>query len=405
MERGSVARRSGFRFEATLTRYRVLMASSVPLAAPWNGADKNFARLLVEFDRANRYTVQTGPADAWPADRVLAIRSRKAESMPTATQKLRALAYMARHAPGADLLHVVASLVRPSRWSADALRAWRAASGKPVIHTVPSIGDAPVDQRHFAGDVTVVVSEHTQRLLSARGVQNVVRVYPPLDERRLRPAVEPDQLAGELALGPRAVLYPAHYGPESGIKEMIEAFGRLPADLSDCVLVLACRHHLGQDPEREARQALAWSAAAGIAARVRLVGNFKDMPALIRACAITALVPAKLSGKMDLPLVILEALALGRPVIVADRPPMNEALLGEGGLAAEFGDISGLSAALSRLLCHASLREHLAAQGRAAVMQQCDPAKITERYQQFYDSAVAKRGATLKKGSSRFGNG
>ncbi len=388
-----------------MTPHRILMASSVPLAAPWNGADKNLARLLVEFDSANRYTVETGPADAWPADRVAAIRLRNPSSMPTAAQKLRGLRYIARHAVGADLLHMVASLAHPSRWAADALRAWRAAYGKPVVHTAPSIGDVPADRQHFAGDITVVVSEYTRRLLSTHGVPNVVRVYPPLDERKLRAVGDPAQLAGQLALGPRAVLYPAHYGLESGIKEMIEAFARLPEGLGDAVLAVACRTHVGQDAEVEARQVRAWASAAGVADRVRVIGSVNDMPALIRACAVTALVPARLSSKMDLPLVILEALALGRPVIVADRSPMNEALLGEGGLAVAFGDVSGLALALGHLLCDAGLREQLGAHGRAAVLQHCDPAHVAERYQQFYDAALTMRRTALKKESSRFADG
>lgn len=372
-----------------MTSIRILMVSSVPLAAPWNGADKNFARLLVELDRGHRYTVQTGPVDVWPADRVFAIRQRHPEAMPTTRQKLRSLAYMARYARGADLLHVVASLARPSRWVVDGLRAVRTLSGRPLVHTVPSIGDQPAERRNFVADVTVVVSNYTQRLLSNSGVPNVVRVFPPLDERSLRPAADPAQLAAELALGSRAVLYAAHYDPESGMREMIQAFARLPAELGDSVLVLACRTHVGQDPGREAERAFAWAAEAGIAGRVRVLGNVRDMPALIRACAITVLVPASLSSKMDLPFVILEALALGRPVIVADRAPMSEALLGEGGLAVRYGDVSGLTLALGHLLAHASLREEMAARGRAAVLSQCDPAHVVDCYQQFYASAIA----------------
>jgi phosphatidylinositol alpha-1,6-mannosyltransferase len=345
----------------------------------------------VAFDRANRYTVQTGPGDAWPADRVNAVRLQNPGAMPTAREKIRTAGFMIRYAPGADLLHVVASLNRPSRWAADTLRAWRAVFRKPVIHTVPSIGDAAPDRRHFAGDLTVVVSDHTRDLLMEAGVANVARVYPPLDERKLAAAPElVGQLRAEHALGDRAVLYPAHYGPDSGIKEMIEAFTRLPEELNDAVLVMACRTHVGQDPEQEAQRVATWAAEAGIGDRVRVLGNVKAMPALIRACAVTALVPARLSSKMDLPLVVLEALALGRPAIVADRAPMSEGLLGNGGFAVPFGDIPALAVALARLLQDPRLREELGARGRAAVLNQCDPERVARRYEEFYEWATAQ---------------
>jgi glycosyltransferase involved in cell wall biosynthesis len=371
---------------------RILMLSSVPLAAPWNGADKNMARLLAHADPSNHFIVQTDRDEVWPSH-VESIRERRTSAMPTRDQKLRAFAYLLRHTGAADLVHVVASLSNPSRWSAPLLRAWTALRRRPLIHTVPSIGDRPVQRHNFPGDVTVVVSEFTQRLLTSQGVPNVVRVYPPLDEQR--PASDPAVLAQMHTLGPRAVLYPAHYGPESGIGEMIHAFAQLPPTLDDAVLVLACRTHPHQDPAQEAARVMATARQAGLAERVRVLGNVRDMPALIRACAVTALVPGKLASKMDLPLVVLEALALERPVITSNKPPISESLLGGGGFAVRYGDVSALAAALTQLLADPQLRSRLAVQGRAAVRQHCQPTHIIERYRQIYDRAILERHAKL----------
>ena len=95
-------------------------------------------------------------------------------------------------------------------------------------------------------------------------------------------------------------------------------------------------------------------------------------------------------------MVILEALALGRPVIVANRPPLSEALLGGGGLAVDFGDVAGLSAALARLLSDQALRRRLGAQGHDAVIRQCDPACAAMRYQQIYEAAASVRGVAVE---------
>lgn len=121
-----------------------------------------------------------------------------------------------------------------------------------------------------------------------------------------------------------------------------------------------------------------------------MVGNVSDMPAVILACAITAPIPGKLASKMDLPLVILESLALERPVIVSDTPPMSEALLG-GGLSVPHRDVPALTTALTQLLSNPRLRAELAAKGHANVLQQCDPARIVEHYQQIYHDALHGR--------------
>jgi glycosyltransferase involved in cell wall biosynthesis len=363
---------------------RILMMSSIPFAAPWNGADKNFGRLIAHTDSQNIYIVQTGLEDDWPAH-VKSVFARHPGAMPTNREKLRAFVYLLRHTSQADIVHIVASLSNPSRLATTFLKAWHKTARKPVVHTIPSLGDRPVDPRNFFADVTVVVSEDSRRKLEAQGVRNVQRVWPPLDIRQLRPKQPPEQVAANLALGPRAILYPAHYGPDSGIQEIIQAFAQLPPSLADSVLVLACRTTPEQDSEDEAQRATAWAQAAGVAERVRVLGNVEDMPALISACAITVLVPRKLASKMDLPLVILESLALRRPVIVTDRAPMREALLG-GGLAVPFGDIAALSTAIDQLLSDPALRRRLAARGEEAVREACDPQRVVEQFRTIYQS-------------------
>ena len=366
------------------------MAGSVPLAEPWNGADKNFANLLVRRDHHNRFIVHTSSEEPWsPPPQVTAIRSRHVSAMPTVEQRLREMGYMLRHSGRADIIHLVASLHGPSPWVGPALRAWSNIRRLPIVHTLPSVGDAPIDRRNFAGDATVVVSEHTRRRLEDHGVPNVHRVYPPLEVESLRPST-PRAGSGEPGLGDRAVLYPAHYGDKSGIREMIQAFSglrRYPGT-EGAVLVLACRSHPWQDPVVERQRVLEQAAGAGISDRVKVLGNVADMPDLISACAVTALVPKELNAKMDLPLVILESLVLGRPVIVADQAPINEALLGGGGYAVPYGDIPALTGSLARLLANAGLREHLGERGRDAVLEHCNPEKVVERYQMVYEGVA-----------------
>jgi glycosyltransferase involved in cell wall biosynthesis len=356
--------------------------------------------MLVQIDTENRYTVQTGLEDAWPEQHVSPIRSFHAGAMPTTQQKLWALAYMVRHARAADLVHVVASLHHPPPAGMTLLRAWRSRVGRPLIHTIPSLGRVPLDPRTLIGDVTVVVSEYSRRLLQQHGITNVVRIYPPLDERLLRPAESVAEVAARLNLGTRAVLYPGHYGAESGIEEMLRAFAALPPDLADAVLVLASRPRVGQDPAREAERVIARAQELGLGSRVRVLGNIDDMPGLISATAVTVLVPQRMSSKMDLPLVLLEAQALRRPVIVSQDPPMVETLIGEGGLAVRHGDIPELAASVTALLRSPELRCKLSIQGQAAVLQHCDPAQIIKHYHHAYAMALNHEAALVRRAAA-----
>ncbi len=90
---------------------------------------------------------------------------------------------------------------------------------------------------------------------------------------------------------------------------------------------------------------------------------------------------------MDLPYVFLEALALERPIILANTPLVNEALFG-GEIAVSYGDIDALRDALVQLLEDAELRRHLATQG-VAVLESCRPDQVVKQYQQIYQLAYS----------------
>lgn len=374
---------------------QIMIVSSVPLAAPWNGGDKNLARLLVLHDDSNRFTVHTSLEEQWPESRAQPVRSPHASATPTARQKIDELQYMLRYTASVDLIHIVASLAQPTRLTGRSLGGWSRLTGKGIVHTVPSLGKLPLEAHYFFADATMVVSEHSRQRLLNHGVRNVWRVYPPLDVESVKPTVDPTDLARQLDLGLRAVLYPAHYGEDSGIAEMIQAFSMLPSSVADSVLVLACRSHPWQDPFHEEKKVRALASACGIENRVRVVGNVAAMHSLISACAVTGLVPTRLGSKMDLPLVILESLALQRPVIVVDVPPMSEAVFGAG-LAVKSKDIQGLTEALLSLLEDPDRRVDLGRLGKAEVARHCAPNRIVQQYQDIYSSAMrgaAKLGA------------
>jgi glycosyltransferase involved in cell wall biosynthesis len=368
---------------------RILIAGTLPLAAPWNGADKQFARLLAEHDHENTYVVQTSREEQFTRREGLSpVRTRWAPELPTAAARVASAAFVARHARNAHLIHLVATLHHPSRVATRGLAAWAHAARRPILHTIPSLGDGTPDRSRLPSDDVVVVSEHSRRLLLAAGVRSVHRIDPPLSPIIVDPAAITATRA-RFGLGSRAVLCAVHFGSENGLAELIQAFARLAPAYPDADLVLACRHHPWQDPAREADQVRAAAAAAGIGERVRLVGRVADMRALIAACAVTVLVPRRLDAKMDLPLVVLESLALGRPVVIGDRPPLAEALF-DGGVCVPPGDVASLHAALAGLLGNDDLRLRLGRAGGDAVARRCAPERTAATYRSIYEQTLAR---------------
>ena len=114
---------------------------------------------------------------------------------------------------------------------------------------------------------------------------------------------------------------------------------------------------------------------AGVGSRVRFAGQSSDVPAHLLA-ADALLVPA---GEVT-PLVIMEAMAAGTPVIAAHMGSIPEVVVdGESGLLVEPGEPGAIAAAVARLRNEPGLADALADRGRRRVEEHFDEARSHRR--------------------------
>lgn len=178
----------------------------------------------------------------------------------------------------------------------------------------------------------------------AARVELVPNGYDPGELREVAPFAHP--LPYVLGLG--------RLEAQKGFDVLIEAHARLGRP--DLDLLLA-----GEGSARAALEGLV--RARGTGDRVRFLGS-TDRPAslaLLRGAAVVAC-PSRFEG---LPLVCIEALAAGRPVVATAVNGIPELVHdGETGLLVPPDDPAALAAALARLLDAPELAARLAAQGR-----------------------------------------
>jgi glycosyltransferase involved in cell wall biosynthesis len=137
-----------------------------------------------------------------------------------------------------------------------------------------------------------------------------------------------------------AFLSIGRFSGEKGQLVLVEAFARVAGLLPEARLTLAGDGELR--PALEAR-----IGALGLGARVRITGWISS--AEVRAELIAARVLVQPSFQEGLPVVIMEAMALGRPVISTFVAGIPELVLpGETGWLAPAGEIEALAAAMAR---------------------------------------------------------
>lgn len=233
-------------------------------------------------------------------------------------------------------------------------------------------------------DAVVTVSDYNLVHLSKTfpaAAERLVRIYNGLDLDRLGWRA-PDPEAGEILAVGRLV-------EKKGFHVLIEAL----LILADRGLNQRCRI-IGQG--EELAHLAAQIEGSGLSANVTLEGP-RTQGAVIQAMRQAAVLACPCvvgrDGNRDgLPTVLLEAMALGLPVVASDVTGIPELVRdGETGLIAPTGDSQALADALQRALGDTALRARLSVAGRALMERDFDIHRNAAALREIFAASAASR--------------
>lgn len=305
----------------------------------------------------------------------------------------RGLAHCLRRSPGRWLRVAVSSYWPPRRWrrlwQATVLRyeldsagiehahAHFATAATRLANLVWRMGGPPYSVTAHAKDIyhedvnvehlreklgaalfVTTVSEANRRYLASvlNGQENVHVVPNAVDARRLR-------AAGERQPEPGLVVSVARLVEKKGLSDLVAACATLTARGVPVRLEIA-----GDGPLRAELEATA--ARDGVDVRFHGALPHEDvLPLYLRAAAFCLPCVVASTGDRDgLPTSVLEAMALGLPVVTTDVAGLAEAVTdGETGLLVPERDPLALADALERVLTEPELAQRLSEQGRRRV--------------------------------------
>ncbi len=129
--------------------------------------------------------------------------------------------------------------------------------------------------------------------------------------------------------------------------------------------------------------------ARGLSGHLRFLNEVEGMPGLLTLAEVSVMPVERLYAKIDMPLVLLEHMALGRPVVVSDSEPLVETIQREGGVAVPHGDAGRLADVVADLLLDERARRDAGAAARRVVEAHFDIRKSAAAYADLYDEVLA----------------
>lgn len=365
---------------------RVLFVSK-PIAPPWNDGSKNLVRDVAAHLNKARATVMSMPGQTTlglgPRVTVEPVYRDAGRFAPGIAANARVVRRLATGDPH-DLWHFVfAPNPVSSTVARTAAKTRRALGWKGKI--VQTVASAPRSFDGAAawlfGDVIVALSEHTRGRLVGAGVDaDRIRVIPPCAKA---PAPRPHTLGSRMKVGVAEgpiVLYPGDYEVSTGAQTVAAAAKAILDAEPRATLVFACRKKTpaADEAQRAVEKELE---RAGVANRTKHLGNITFMDELLALASVVLFPVDDLYGKVDLPLVLLEAMALGTPIVVARGGPLEAFGFAR---SVEPGDAGALAKHAIELLRDAEAAKALGAEGKRVYNACYAPEVVAAQYDALY---------------------
>lgn len=371
-----------------MKKTRVLIVSK-PLSPPWNDGSKNMARDLVLNAPETEFHVLCAKGKPFLNSNTEAeeIFDSAGQYQPSFMQNVKTFLRLLKPDPEIDIYHF---FFAPNARTSSVLKFLMKLKKQKTLQTVAS---APEDfskaKSWFFADKTVAVSEDTRRRLQAAGLPHPACVPPgievPSDEDLKKIDISKWK---HLRLGADTLfLYPGDY-EHSGGHEILAAL--LPELLSyhpALKIVFACRT---KTPKAlEIQSALQEDLKRQGVHQTVFVNEAPEVQCLLMACDAVLFPVKSLHKKVDIPLTLLEAMALGKPVIASRLEPLRELVAPDCGFLVDENSRHDVIEAVLKLVGNPMLRREMGLAARKRVREVFNARKMAEAYEKIYGEMLS----------------
>lgn len=364
-----------------------------PLAPPWDEASKNFARDLARnIVGRDIHILTVGRLDDTPENVIQ--HPIYTDNVLDTCQKIRSLAFQFASRRRFPIVHY---FFTPTRQNAFLIRNIIKCRGIRYVQTVATLREDLYStedlKRTIFGNTLIAYTEHSGSKLRSMGFRDVHVIPPGIDLDTYSKKDKDQALLKELRVDRSdfIVAYPGEYvrlgATETLVKFLRAYFGKYPD--SNLKFLFANRIK-NADDGRMKKRVVETLDNAGLTDKVRFTDTLRDMQKLYNLCDTIAFPVENLHGKFDVPLVIPEAQACEKPVILSDIGQFSEFTRADNSVIVKRGDVDDLCMAVERLRTDPIARDAMGRRAREWALDRFSIRRVAERYERLYDSLTSE---------------
>lgn len=384
-------------------KIRILLATR-PLVPPWDEASKNFAYFLAKSIRDPELEFHL-----LTTDETLEELGANCVQHPIfgsghfdLKAKMRLAMFLFTQSHRFDIVHY---LFTPTPFNSFLLKNFTWKRPK-TIQTIATLREERWEEREwkqmFFADRLVTYTDHSKAKLEETGFSNVERIYPGIDLERFAPRPKDPETLKKLNLSPDdfVVSYVGEYARLGATDMIVDMLVRrfslsshsphsTPSSPFKFLFALRVKNDADRKKKEEIQEKFR---EAGILEHIRFSDTVFDVAALYSLADIITFPVADMHGKFDVPLVILEAYASGKPVILSDLPLFREFSNPNISVTIPRGDGDALWRAIESLRHDETKRNALSTDARAFVERSFNLRETAERYMDAYSGFLKQGG-------------
>jgi phosphatidylinositol alpha-1,6-mannosyltransferase len=364
---------------------------SKPIVPPYRDGSKCLVRdlcLHLPQIRAQVMSTEQGSPELTGRALTHAVYRDAGHFAPSLRQNLQAFSWLSR-SPQVDLWHSVFAPNRPASGALGWLSRLRGAAVCQTIASPPKSFEHP--ERLLFGQIVVAQSAWTlHQFLNAyqnagKAPPTLIEIPPPCPVVVAPEAGRMMALRQQLGVGVGTPLftYPGDLEARGVGLWLLDWSKAMRQHWPEARLILAYRTKTPRS--REVAEQLRRQADHSV---VQFVENVSDIWALIQTSSAVVFPVEDLYGKVDLPLILLEAMSLGTPVLALGQGPLKSL---KGAQHLPWDQAAWLQAALA--LKSPELRTQWGGHGRQEVRRSYDAHIIARSYWEVYQELLARRAA------------
>ncbi|MCK9379025.1 MAG: glycosyltransferase family 4 protein [Candidatus Moranbacteria bacterium] len=361
-----------------------------PIAPPWDEASKNFAFTLAKDLSKNEnlelHLMTNGVVSELPKEIIQEQVYTQSQNDFDFYQKIRSLFFQLKNKDKFDITHY---FFTPTKFNSFIIKNFIQNKNAKSIQTVATLrqdlfSDEELKNLMF-GDLIITYSDFAKEKLLSLGIKNVERIYPGIDLENYSPK-ETRVKNENYALDDFVINFAGEYTRLGAMDDVVEAFIEVSGKIPTAKLSMAVRVKNEKDADKK-NEVVEKLRKNNLLEKVVFHDDGKFNMADIYNLADISIFPVQnMRGKFDVPLVVVEAMACAKPVIISNIPILEEFSSKENSVQIEAGNVEQLTAAILELHDNPEERKTLGISAREYVKQNFDIKNVSKQYAEVYES-------------------